>query len=94
MTNTSIDPYDVEEVTHKIDDNKHLLEILLEMLDRLGGQQEQYPDIEINNELKRVLPQLVALTIAVLDGTTSNYSDLMNLVNEAIHKANEDVNND
>lgn len=86
MTNKSIDPYDIEEVAYKVGDNKHLLEVLLEMLDRLGGQQAQYPDREINDELKRVLPQFIALTVAVLDGTTSKYDDLMKLINDAIHK--------
>lgn len=86
MTKNNIDPYDVEEIAYKVGDNKHLLEVLLENLDRLGGQQAQYPDREINHELKRVLPQFIALTVAVLDGTTSNYDDLMKLVNDAIHK--------
>ena len=82
MIDKTIDPMKIEEIAYKVGDNEHLLEILLEMLDRLGEHPNLYPDIEIDSELKRVLPQMVALTVAILNGTTSNHDELMKLVNK------------
>jgi hypothetical protein len=82
MIDKTIDPMKIEEIAYKVGDNEHLLEILLEMLDRLGEHPNLYPDVEIDSELKRVLPQMLALTLAILNGTTSNYDDLMKLVNK------------
>jgi hypothetical protein len=82
MIDKTIDPMKIEEIAYKVGDNEHLLEILLEMLDRLGEHPNLYPDVEIDSELKRVLPKMLALTLAILNGTTSNYDDLMKLVNK------------
>lgn len=56
MIDKTIDPMKIEEIAYKVGDNEHLLEILLEMLDRLGEHPNLYPDVEIDSELKRVLP--------------------------------------
>ncbi|MBL3530781.1 hypothetical protein JMJ99_05310 [Companilactobacillus zhachilii] len=83
----AVDPFDVEEIANQLNNDKMLLEILRDEIQVLDEQRASntYTANEIVNELERVTPHVLALCDILLNETSNNNSQLMKLVNDAIH---------
>jgi len=79
-----IDPYDAEEVAVQIDNDRNLLELLIENLDTVPVDKDKYTADDIAREIIRVKPHLMALSNAILNTNNDSYEKLMELVDYSI----------